>query len=68
MITWKGERLRARRKQLGLTTAEVAERIGTEHNHITIWEKDKSEPSGKYLILLSTALKMSASAFYEWDE
>jgi len=61
---WKGELLRYRRKMLGLTTEELAQKIGTQHNHITIWEKNKSEPSGSYLVALCEALKIEPRSLY----
>lgn len=63
---WRGERLKAQREMIGLTTEELANRIGTSHSHISIWEKNKSEPRGSYLMALGKALKIKPETLYEW--
>jgi len=40
-----GERLRVSRSQVGLTQAQVAERLGKGSATISDWEKGKSQPS-----------------------
>lgn len=64
---WRGELLKARRKGLGLTTDGLAQRIGTQHNHITMWEKDKCEPSGSYLVALCAALNIDPKSLYDYS-
>ena len=39
-----GQALRARREQLGLSQAEVAERLRTTQGNLSRWERDVTEP------------------------
>jgi len=65
IFKWRGELLRYRRKCLGLTTDELARKIGTQHNHITMWEKGPNEPTGHYLVALCEALKIEPKSLYD---
>ena len=66
--TWHGERLKARRKMLGLTTEELAKKTGTQHSHITAWEKDRSKPSGSYLVALCEVMRIEPKTLYECQD
>jgi transcriptional regulator with XRE-family HTH domain len=62
---WLGEKLKIRRKALGLTMEELAERIGAGKGNIAIWEAGNSVPSGEYLALLCEELKKFPSDFFD---
>jgi transcriptional regulator with XRE-family HTH domain len=44
-----GEHLLKRRRDLGLTQVQVAEALGVNVSTVTIWEKNRGEPSGGHL-------------------
>lgn len=54
-----GERIKARRKQIGLTQAAVAKRLGVASQSVTNYESGKSDPSIRNLIALATILDVS---------
>jgi len=62
---WRGERLKAKRKMQGYTAKKLAQKIGTHHNHIALWERDESEPFGAHLVALCEILKTEPRALYE---
>ena len=51
------ERLKARRKELGLTQAELAERVGCTQKDIARWEAGTREPKLTALKNLARALE-----------
>ena len=65
---WKGERLRMRRKQLGLTMKELASKIGAVKSNIAIWEGGGSTPKGEYLVVLCEALNVHPIDFFEIEK
>lgn len=65
---WRGERLRMRRKQLGLTMKELADKIGAAKSNIAIWEAGNSTPNGDYLVVLCEALKVHPVDFFEIEQ
>jgi len=62
---WKGERLKIRRKQLGLTQKQVADRIGASKSNVAIWETGSSTPTGDYLITLCEILRVTPVDFFK---
>lgn len=54
-----GERIKARRKQIGLTQAAVAKKLGIASQSVTNYESGKSDPSIRNLIALATVLDVS---------
>ena len=65
---WRGERLRIRRKSLGLTMKELASKIGAAKSNIAIWEGGGSTPNGEYLIVLCEALGVNPVDFFEIEQ
>ena len=57
-----GERLRERRKQLGLTLVELGQRIGLSHSYVAQVERAQRNLSGPSARVLFEALGLSA----EW--
>ena len=51
--SWDGVHVRALRRHLGLTQAEMAARLGTRQQTISEWEKDMYRPRGASVTLLS---------------
>lgn len=51
----------ARRKQLGISQIELAQRISCGHNQISRWEKRANCPGGRYLLQLAQALDCDPS-------
>ena len=56
-----GERLRERRKELGLSGEKVAEALGTTRVTISRWETGTSEPDDKTKLALAKVLNTSAA-------
>ena len=54
-----GARIKARRKQFGLTQAEVAQKLGIASQSVTNYESGKTDPSIRNLISLSAVLGVS---------
>lgn len=63
-----GERIRARRKDLGLTQKSLAKTLKLSDVSISQWERDESEPTGKNLHALSKALRCSPTWILFGDE
>lgn len=61
---WSGEKLKIRRKQLGATTAELAQKVGCQRPLISMWEANKASPTGHFLVMLGIALNMEPKEFY----
>lgn len=66
--TWNGEKLRMRRKELGLTMAELAARINCTRPIVSMWEDNKSSPSGHLLVALGIALNIHPKEFYSLEQ
>ncbi|HCL5283264.1 TPA: helix-turn-helix domain-containing protein [Salmonella enterica] len=62
------ERITARRKDLGYTQQKVADMVGKSHVTIYKWEMGDTEPKGKNLFALATALKCSPTWLMFGDE
>lgn len=51
-----GDQIRAHRKQLGLTQAQLAKLVGVTDRQVRFWERGADEPGGGRLAGLATAL------------
>ena len=56
-----GQRITERMKLLGLTQQQLADILGVSRQAISLWQSDKTTPSGKNLEKLAAALKTTAS-------
>lgn len=56
-----GERIRSRRKSLGLTQKSLAKALKISDVSVSQWERDTSEPTGKNLHALCKVLKCPAA-------
>ena len=57
-----GPELKARRKELGLTMQDVADRVGLVHRQqVYEWERGKVRPGRKHLVNLAKVLQVSIS-------
>ena len=65
---WRGERLKIRRKQLGLSQEQVAGKIGASKSNIAIWEAGGSTPKGEYLVVLCEALRVNPVDLFEIEK
>lgn len=59
-----GKRIKARREELGLSQAQLAEKVGVGKTSISNYEKDVSSPNEPILIKLFDALKCDANYLY----
>ncbi len=60
---WDGVNVRALRRHLGLTQAEMARRLGTRQQTISEWEKGMYQPRGASSTLLSIVADGSGFAY-----
>lgn len=58
-----GTRLRARRRELGLTIAEVAGRAALSMQYVANLERDRGNPTRDVLLRLAEALEASLASF-----
>ena len=65
---WRGDRLLARRKQLGLTTAALAEKVGCKRPLISMWAHNNATPSGHFLVMLGAVLNCEPKELYDFTE
>ena len=54
-----GDRMAAARDRLGLTQAQLAQRIGVRAQTIAAWEQDRAEPRANRLQMLAGMLNVS---------
>lgn len=64
---WQGERLAVRRKQVGLTMAELAAKVGCDRPLVSMWEAGKVAPSGHFLVILGIALNIEPKELYSLE-
>ena len=55
----KGERIKGRRGEIGLTQEQLADAVGVTYQAVQQWESGKSNPKGKRLEALAAALSCS---------
>ena len=60
-----GQRIRAERTRIGLTQAQLAQKIGVKTNTISQWETGKRAPGYDALEQLSAALNCTPSSLLE---
>ncbi|NUL36601.1 helix-turn-helix domain-containing protein [Kosakonia sacchari] len=65
---YMSERIASRRKELGLTQQQLADAVNKSSVSIYKWESGQTEPKGKSLFALSTALKCSPTWILFGDE
>lgn len=53
-----GDRMTAARERLGLTQAQLAQRLGVKTQTITAWEQDRAEPRANRLQMLAGMLNV----------
>ncbi|WP_449567168.1 helix-turn-helix domain-containing protein [Lelliottia nimipressuralis] len=63
-----GSRILQRRKALGYNQRELGKASGVSYATISLWEGDKTEPTGKNLHSLATALQCSPTWLLFGDE
>jgi transcriptional regulator with XRE-family HTH domain len=56
-----GERIKARRVELGLTQAQLAEKAGVRQPTLSIWESDSGSPQLAKLTSVAAALGVSVA-------
>lgn len=52
-----GQRILQRRKEMNMTQRELANAAGVSYSSISLWESDKTEPTGKNLHSLAEGLQ-----------
>ncbi|WP_422824305.1 helix-turn-helix domain-containing protein [Xenorhabdus siamensis] len=60
-----GKRIQMKRKELGITAAELADRIGVSHQQLSRYERGTNRISLEQLVVVSITLKTPASWFLE---
>jgi transcriptional regulator with XRE-family HTH domain len=63
-----GERIRARRKALGLKQREIAQALGIEQSEVSRWERGVHEPRGKNRARLCDVLGVTVDYLYRRPE
>ncbi len=63
-----GNRMKIRRKELGLTQKELASEVKLSQNYLSELEKDKFNPTAPIIIRLAVALKISADELLGMNE
>lgn len=67
-IETSGQRILRRRKELKLNQRQLGKAAGVSYATISLWESDKTEPSGKNLHALCRALQCSPTWILFGDE
>ncbi|WP_190286039.1 MULTISPECIES: helix-turn-helix domain-containing protein [unclassified Pantoea] len=62
-----GERIRLRRRELGLTQKEIAQHLGRSASAVTQWESGATYPNGQNLVKLAEILKTDAQWILSGD-
>jgi transcriptional regulator with XRE-family HTH domain len=60
-----GKRIQMKRRELGITAAELADRIGVSHQQLSRYERGTNRISLEQLVVVSITLKTSVSWFLE---
>lgn len=59
-MTSTGERIKSRRKELGLTQQQLGDKVGVSGTTLVYWERDENKPKGENLLKLAKVLKTTA--------
>lgn len=62
-----GNLIRAKRKELNLTQAQLAEAIGSDEYYISTIETGRRKPGNKFLVSLSNALGISVDSLLGFE-
>lgn len=68
-----GSRIEQARRETGLTTQQLAERVGVRRKTVESWERDKSKPRSNMLttvaglLNVSVAWLLSGEPAFEWN-
>ncbi|AOM41261.1 helix-turn-helix domain-containing protein [Xenorhabdus hominickii] len=60
-----GKRIQMRRREIGVTAAELADRIGVSHQQLSRYERGTNKISLEHLVDISIALKTPVDWFLE---
>lgn len=63
-----GEKIKARREELGMTTEELGRLIGVQRSAVTKYEKDKVDLKSKQLQAIANALGVPSAALLGDDD
>lgn len=63
-----GQRIRQRRKQIGLSQSKLSKAAGVSDSSISLWESDTTAPRGENLHKLATILQCSPTWILFGDE
>ncbi|MDX7991030.1 helix-turn-helix domain-containing protein [Xenorhabdus littoralis] len=58
-----GKRIQIKRREIGVTVAELADRIGVSHQQLSRYERGTNRISLEHLVSISIALKTPADWF-----
>ncbi|BET95643.1 MULTISPECIES: helix-turn-helix domain-containing protein [Xenorhabdus] len=60
-----GKRIQMKRKEIGVTAAELADKIGVSHQQLSRYERGTNKISLEHLVAISIALETPANWFLE---
>ena len=63
-----GQRIKQRRKQIGLSQSDLSKAAGVSDSSVSLWESDNTAPRGANLHKLATALQCSPTWILFGDE
>ncbi|HBR2765379.1 TPA: helix-turn-helix domain-containing protein [Klebsiella pneumoniae] len=63
-----GQRIKQRRKQIGLSQSDLSKSAGVSDSSVSLWESDNTAPRGANLHKLATALQCSPTWILFGDE
>jgi transcriptional regulator with XRE-family HTH domain len=61
-----GEKLKARREELGLDQLDVAQMLDVAQSSVCDWEKDRMRPQRRRLPMLAKVLRVKPARITEW--
>ena len=59
-----GQQFKGKKKRARTTMGQLAEMLNSHRPLISMWESGKSAPTGRFLILLSIALRIEPKELY----
>ncbi len=63
-----GERIAHARERTGLSTAQLARRLGVKSRTLANWERDETEPRANRLVMLAQLVGVAPAWFFEGQE